>query len=549
MRSDGSTKGRLKGKADGSESADVMRIAAVLTILMSISVSTSFWVLLPGRATAERIPPPSSPASARRANSHPEAAPSQISSGAKAKADPAAALAEVEPSGIKAAQVGARAAATGYAVRSEEERLRGARADADLARSQFVPRLTATARYTRLSAFVPPVIFAGPPGVNQVFTTQSVGPPGSGIDPAQAFAQPAPSVTFPNVLDNYLLQATLVVPVSDYFLRIGQAYSAATHAVRAARLDALAARAKSAADGEIVYWTWLQARAAAGVTSLAVADQRLHLTDAKNQYAAGNASRVDVLRAETALIGAELQLERARNLAALGEKQVRVAVHAKEGERLVPGEGFEALPDDRWGSLVDLTREALDARLEIKSFDASAAAARDQVEVAGAIALPQLSAIADVIDANPNPRRIPQAAGWFPTWQVGVQLVWSPNDLLSPSRESTGASVRVAQLEALRAFVRDGVEVEVLRAFQDVHASDLARDVTVRQLASASEAQRVARQLYNAGRGTSILVVDAQTDLTRARLDNLNAAVECRIARVRLRHALGRDATAPQDPH
>src|SRR5664279_1416029 len=163
-----------------------MRIAAVLAILSSL--------LIPGRATAERIPIPSSPASARHVNAHPEAAPSQISSGATA--DPAAALAEVEASGIKVAQVGARAAATGYAVKSEEERLRGARADVDLARSQFVPRLTATARYTRLSAFVPPVIFAGPPGVNQVFTTQPTGPPGSGIDPALAFAQPAPSVTF-----------------------------------------------------------------------------------------------------------------------------------------------------------------------------------------------------------------------------------------------------------------------------------------------------------------------------------------------------------------
>jgi outer membrane protein len=463
-------------------------------------------------------------------------------------ADPSAQLARVEPGGITAAQVGGRAAATGFIARSEGERLRGALANVELVRMQFLPRLIVTGRYTRLSDFTPPVLFAAPPGVNQVFTTQPAGPPGAGIDATRAFVRPGPAVTFPNVLDNYLLQASLIVPVSDYFLRLGQAYSAATHAARAARFDVQAARAKSAADGEIVYWSWLLARGTAAVASSAVADQRLHLDDARSQFSAGNASRVDVLRAETAVNVAELQLERAKNLAELAEKQVRVAVHAKESERIVPGEGLEAPRPESWGTVAALTREALETRLEVKSIDASAVAAREQASAAGASALPQVSAFADAIDANPNPRRIPQAPGWFPTWQAGVQVMWSPNDLLSRSQASTDASVRAAQLEAARASVRDGVEIEVLQAVQAIHASEVARDLTARELDSASEAQRVARQLFNSGRGTSTLVADAQTELTRARLETLNARIDARIARVRMRHALGRDDARRPDP-
>jgi outer membrane protein TolC len=455
---------------------------------------------------------------------------------------PFAELTRFEPSGITSEQVGSRAASTGFEAQSREETLRGAQANVELARMQFLPRVTVTARYTRLSDFTPPVIFAGPPGVNQVFTTQSVGTPGSGIDPAQAFAQPAPAVTFPTVLDNYLLQASLLVPVSDYFLRVGQAYSAATHAARAAGFDLRAARTKSAVDGQIVYYGWLLARGAAIVASLAVTDQGLHLKDARNQFAAGSVSHVDVLRAETAVMTAELQLERARNQSALEEKRVRIAVHAKDDERIVPGEGLETADAEEWGPLVALTREALMARLEIKSIDASAEAAAEQADAGRAAALPQLNGFADAIDANPNPRRIPQAPGWVPTWQVGIQLVWSPNDALGTSQMTTDARVRAAQLRALRVSVRDGVELEVLQAFQAVHASRIARDVTKRDLETATEAKRVARQLFNSGRATSTLVVDAQTVLTRARLDALGAAAEARIARVRLQHALGRDA-------
>jgi outer membrane protein len=44
------------------------------------------------------------------------------------------------------------------------------------------------------------------------------------------------------------------------------------------------------------------------------------------------------------------------------------------------------------------------------------------------------------------------------------------------------------------------------------------------------------------GRATSTMLTDAEADLTRARLEQLNARIEARAARVRLEHALGRDA-------
>ena len=81
----------------------------------------------------------------------------------------------------------------------------------------------------------------------------------------------------------------------------------------------------------------------------------------------------------------------------------------------------------------------------------------------------------------------------------------------------------------------------MLQAYQKVQESDVALQSTKRQLASATEAYRVARELFNNGRATSTTLTDSETELTRARLDSLNASVDARIARVQLDHALGRD--------
>jgi outer membrane protein TolC len=105
------------------------------------------------------------------------------------------------------------------------------------------------------------------------------------------------------------------------------------------------------------------------------------------------------------------------------------------------------------------------------------------------------------------------------------------------------AEARVAAIVANEGVVKDGIEVEVTQAVQAVHEADFAITSGARELASAEEAYRVARELFNNGRGTSTTLTDAETDLTRSRLDLLNAKADARTARVRLDHAVGRDAT------
>jgi outer membrane protein TolC len=494
-----------------------------------------------GPAGAPAVPATSPPPSATPAAPPTTVAAPNNPSAAAANNDDTAPLpvpaefVKVQPGGLTAEQAGTRAGATSWNARASMESLRAASARANEAWASYLPRLSGVAKYTRLSNFTPPSLGT------IVATTDTTGT--SPVPPASLIAVP---FSFPLVLDNWLFQGTITVPISDYFLKIDQNYTAATQSEEAARWDVVSSRAGSDSNGRVAYYTWLRSRAAILVQIQQLNTQRTHLRDARNQFSVGNASKADVLRAETAVASAEVALEQAKNQAELAEKQLRVAVHARETEVLAPGEDLDSPLDPVQGNVKTLTAEALASRPEIKSADANAASARKSSESAKASRYPALSAFADGTVANPNPRYFPPANAWFPTWDVGAQVTWSPNDILTANGAVDENEARAANIEANKENVRDGIDVEVTQQWEAVHQADFSIQAGAREVASAEEAYRVARELFNNGRGTSTTLTDAENDLTRARFDLLNAKTDARIARIRLAHAVGRDAKPSQ---
>ncbi|HEY6459819.1 MAG TPA: TolC family protein [Polyangiaceae bacterium] len=542
----------MSTRSGGSRAGMVAVLAGVAGCLVAASASAQ----QPARALP--APPPSSPTGvqpAAPAASSPPGAPAAgngqgqgVAAGNAADVTPLPVPTELmhaQPGGITAEQAGARAAQTSWAAKASMESLRGAAARVDAAWAAFLPRLSALGKYTRLSNFTPPNLFAVGGDLVVAPPTATATP----ITPQQiqnnnVVGTPV-NFSFPFfVLDNWLLQASLNIPISDYFLRINQTYSAATNSQDAARWDVVTARAASEANGRIAYYAWLNARGAVVVAVQALNDQKTHVRDARNQFAAGNASKADVLRAETAMASAELALERAKNLSDLTEKQLRVAMHLPEGEPMAPGEDLDAPVPPLQGNLKQMTLEAITSRPEVHSADANAAAAHEQASAAKAQRWPVLSAFGDGILGNPNPRYIPPTNVWNTTWDVGAQITWSPNDVLTANGNVRDFESRVAAIEANKNTTRDNIEVEVTQMLQGVHEADFSIESSTRELASAEEAYRVQRELFNNGRGTSTTLADAESDLTRARLDLLNAKVAARTARVRLEHALGRDTRA-----
>jgi outer membrane protein TolC len=188
-----------------------------------------------------------------------------------------------------------------------------------------------------------------------------------------------------------------------------------------------------------------------------------------------------------------------------------------------------------------LWNEAATTRLEIKTLDQNTDALREQAKVATAGNWPRLDAFGDLIYANPNQRIIPFQNRFVGTWQVGVSLTYSPNDIAVAGANNKGLNARAASLIAQRQQLEDGIRVEVTQARAALREAQAAVESTAQGLIAAEESYRVRRSLFRNGRATAVELTDAETDLTRSRLEVINARVDARIALVRLEHAIGRD--------
>lgn len=415
----------------------------------------------------------------------------------------------VVPNGLTSDQAGARAAATSFNAVAAEGTRDAAAARLDAAYTAYFPRVLLTARYTRLSNFVAPEL--------------------------------SPGVTIPIIVDQYLGQASVVVPISDYLLRIGQNYGAATKSEEAAQQDVIAARAKAYADAKLAYYTWLRARAAISVAEQSLAVARLHEKDSEVLLGGGKVSPADVLRARTQVSTAELLVERAKAANIVAELQLRIAMHVAPDEPLAPGESLETELPPVGANLRELVAQGMAQRPEIKSFEKNGEAQRKLRAVQHAGRYPVLSAFGDLIYANPNPRKIPSTETFFPTWDLGVQLTWSPNDVPIANANGAEYDAKARTFDAQKQVFREGVEVEVGSAHQDLLVSDIAIVTTQRQLENATEGYRVARELFINGRTTGTALIDAEISLAQTRFDQVNARVDARVTRVRLEHAIGRD--------
>src|SRR5262249_21081186 len=131
-------------------------------------------------------------------------------------------------------------------------------------------------------------------------------------------------------------------------------------------------------------------------------------------------------------------------------------------------------------NVATLRAEALDKRLEIRALDETAWSLREQAKATRAAYFPRIDAFGDLIMANPNPRVFTGTPVFTGTWDVGVQLVWTPNDTLTGVGASAETEAKASQTEMQKAALRDTVKIEVMQAYQSLRESEDAVQTTKR---------------------------------------------------------------------
>lgn len=413
------------------------------------------------------------------------------------------------PGGLTADKAAELAKATSTDVAARQASLAASAAKVDQAIISWLPRLSGVARYTRLSPIDPPV-FAG-------------------------------GIRFPVVLDNYVIQGTLSVPLSDYLFRISKAYSAATMNEEASKLDTVAGETKAASDARIAFYGWVKALGQREVLVQALDTTKAHLTDSQNLLKAGLASKGDLLAVEAQVAGAQAAVEQASGYVAVAEEQLRMAMHLDPNAKISLGEDVLGDLPKTGVDVQALRQEALSQRPEVKSIQLSEEALMKSASALRAGQWPRLDGSGNVYYSNPNPRIFPTTAEFRATWDVSLQLSWSPNEAFTARAQAAEVEASASKVRAQRTQIRDGLGLEVVSAASELRTAEANVDTVKSQLIASEEAYRVRRETYRAGKATSVELADAEVSLFRAQLAAVTANVDLRVAKVKLDHAVGRD--------
>lgn len=518
--------------------------AARTSLVLLLGAASSF-----AQAPAARAPapvPPAAPAPippAAGAPARPTLAPPAAAPGAAGPDAPVSKVTQelqaklenmMRGNGLTADEVARRAVNSSYQIAAKKRAVESAQASVAQAHAGYWPTLNLTARYTRLSDVDNPQL-----GVLAAPADQSL--EGGELITGPLVAAP---LSFPIILNQYVLQAQLNVPLSDYLLRTSKAVKGAHRSKNASELDERATKLSVARDARVAYYQWIRAQGLAFVGAQSVEQAKGHLSDANNAFQAGLVSKADVLRAQSGLKSAELFQERSNSTVQLATTRLRVLMKDDSGQPYEVGENILAPLPPLPGTVSEdaALREASNQRLELKTLAESEQALREQASVVRAGNYPRLDAQGTAQYANPNQRIFPQEDKFRGTWDASLVLSWTPTAIFGASAGGRALDARAAELVAQRQALLDGLRLEVSQALSAERDAQFAVTVTQQALAAADEGYRVRRELFRSGRATLVEVTDSETELTRARLELVNAHVDLRIAQVELAHVLGRDA-------
>ena len=401
-------------------------------------------------------------------------------------------------------------------------------------RAVALPTVSATGKYTYSE---PSAVQQFPFSTNSVTGTNS--PPSGNTNSANGFKVPNQSWNAGiQIVQNIYTGGRLMSAIRAARLQKEQA----VFQYKTAIADALLAT-------RVAYYDVLVAEQQITVNEASVNLLNRELEDQQRRYDAGTVPRFNVLQAEVAVANARPPLIRARNAYRVAKNNLSNLL----GYNL-PRDVWEDIPLNLTDKLeanaynIELPvaiAQALDRRTELAALQRTEGLQRENIINARAGYKPTVQAFAGYnwqsseFDTDLSHE--------FDGWQVGGQLSWNIFDGFATRGRVIQAK---AQFEHAKADVEDRARQIELEVRTDYSSFIEAREVLESQLKvqeEAEEALRLATARSDAGTGTRLDVLNAETQLTQARTTQVEALHDYVVARARFERAIGQDMAPAQD--
>ncbi|MEJ5338569.1 MAG: TolC family protein [Aquificaceae bacterium] len=383
-------------------------------------------------------------------------------------------------------------------IKSAQRDLRAQELELKAARGALFPRVKLEETFTRTD--MPAYAFMS--RLNQERITQQ------DFDPGR--------LNNPSSIDNFETKLTLEVPI---WLggKIQSAQKMAEYEYRAVGFEAGRREEEVIRQVYHAYMEAVLAKEAIKVARQAVEDAREHLRLAEQMHSVGIALLSDVLRAKVYLSKAEENLDKAIRGYQVAKKGLEVAIGLKLGDFDVQDES--ACPAVNLQAL----KERVLGRKDIRALEERLKALEEAYRLTLSDNLPQVYAFAQYFL---NSKEYPFGADGK-GYLAGIGISWTFDTGLTTFRKAQANLERKASLQEKLKLLRDSAVFDLEKSYAEYeNALDMLRSAEDRIRAS-QEVLRVMEVRYRNGLARMVDILDAQTELDRARLEKVQAINAC----------------------
>ncbi|MCP4665711.1 MAG: TolC family protein, partial [Deltaproteobacteria bacterium] len=388
------------------------------------------------------------------------------------------------------------------------------------AATEFLPKLSASYGYTYLNK-----VQKRPESMLPV-TTPGFGVTGWALIPEQTL----------NSRDNYQLKLSAKQPVFTGFALISS-YKLAKLGIDQSKMEVELEKLDLALKVKEAYYDILIADKAVEVAEKDVVSRKSHVEVVRNFYDVGMIPINDLLKAEVELANSQQYLVTALNGARLARAAFNIVlsrdIHAPLEVKDMPG--FE--PER--GDFGTYQEKALKNRPEMKVINIGILSAEQEIRLAQSKFYPEIGVTFDYIKEGDEPDVSGSPFHESSRYEIGAALTWTfwewGKTLFSVKEKMSRRREMIQTKKALE----DSIRFELEDALLGLKTAEENIPTTKKAVKQGEENLRVNEERYKAQVTTITEVLDAQTLLTRARVEYYNALYAHRLAKARLLRATG----------
>jgi len=340
----------------------------------------------------------------------------------------------------------------------------------------------------------------------------------------------------PSILDNYSAKLTLSQP-----LFTGNRLSSNTEFSEfnslAAETDYSRDKNQLILDIKVAYWNYAKSLKVKETIENNIVQVRSRLLDLENLFNNGLATNNEVLKVKVQLSNFEILLIDATNNIDVSLYNLNNTLGIPLNTKLEPKVNIE-LKQMEIPALEDLIKQSKHNRSDLKSLEYRIKSGEAGITLSKAGWYPQLNFNANYLYANPNSRIFPSVEKFKGTWDLGVTLTYDIWNWKITSYQTKQAEANLEQTKITKELTENNIDLEVNQNYKSLISVTAKMKLTKETVEQAQENYRVTTEKYKSGLLLNSEVVDAETSLLLAEINNITTIADYLIVIARLEKSI-----------